>query len=63
MAILSFTGSTEVGQKLYGQCSSTIKRVALELGGNAPFIVFEVPKDYSCKRTIALRCGRQRGHN
>ena len=45
VAILSFTGSTEVGQKLYGQCSSTIKRVALELGGNAPFIVFEVSTD------------------
>jgi len=41
IAILSFTGSTEVGTKLYGQCSSTVKRVALELGGNAPFIVFE----------------------
>lgn len=40
VAILSFTGSTEVGKYLYGQCSDTVKRVALELGGNAPFIVF-----------------------
>lgn len=38
---LSFTGSTAVGRKLMAQCSTTIKKVALELGGNAPFIVFE----------------------
>lgn len=38
---LSFTGSTPVGKKLMAQCSTTIKKVALELGGNAPFIVFE----------------------
>lgn len=36
----SFTGSTEVGSKLMAQCASTIKKVSLELGGNAPFIVF-----------------------
>jgi len=38
---LSFTGSTEVGRLLMAQCASTIKKVALELGGNAPFIVFD----------------------
>lgn len=38
---LTFTGSTEVGAKLYEQCAPTIKKLALELGGNAPFIVFE----------------------
>lgn len=38
---LSFTGSTEVGRKLMQQCADTIKKVALELGGNAPFIVFD----------------------
>jgi succinate-semialdehyde dehydrogenase / glutarate-semialdehyde dehydrogenase len=38
---LSFTGSTAVGRKLMAQCAGTIKKVALELGGNAPFIVFE----------------------
>jgi succinate-semialdehyde dehydrogenase/glutarate-semialdehyde dehydrogenase len=38
---LSFTGSTEVGRILMGQSSSTIKKLALELGGNAPFIVFD----------------------
>ena len=36
----SFTGSTEVGSKLMAQCAGTIKKVSLELGGNAPFIVF-----------------------
>ena len=38
---LSFTGSTAVGRKLMAQCAEGIKRVSLELGGNAPFIVFE----------------------
>lgn len=38
---LSFTGSTGVGRILMGQSSGTIKKLALELGGNAPFIVFE----------------------
>lgn len=38
--VLSFTGSTNVGKILYKQCSSTIKRLSLELGGNAPYIVF-----------------------
>jgi succinate-semialdehyde dehydrogenase / glutarate-semialdehyde dehydrogenase len=38
---LSFTGSTRVGQLLMRQCSNTIKKLSLELGGNAPFIVFD----------------------
>ncbi|MDF0498633.1 NAD-dependent succinate-semialdehyde dehydrogenase [Bradyrhizobium yuanmingense] len=38
---LSFTGSTRIGQLLMRQCSDTVKRVSLELGGNAPFIVFD----------------------
>ncbi len=38
---LTFTGSTEIGRILMEQCSSTIKKVDLELGGNAPFIVFD----------------------
>lgn len=38
--VLSFTGSTTVGKILYRQCASTMKRISLELGGNAPFIVF-----------------------
>ena len=38
---LSFTGSTEVGRILMRQCADTIKKLSLELGGNAPFIVFD----------------------
>jgi succinate-semialdehyde dehydrogenase/glutarate-semialdehyde dehydrogenase len=38
---LSFTGSTAVGKKLMAQCAGTVKKLSLELGGNAPFIVFE----------------------
>jgi len=38
---LSFTGSTTVGKLLMSQCASTIKKISLELGGNAPFIVFD----------------------
>ena len=37
----SFTGSTAVGKTLLAQCAGTVKKVSLELGGNAPFIVFE----------------------
>ena len=38
---LSFTGSTEVGRVLLAQCAATIKKTSMELGGNAPFIVFD----------------------
>jgi succinate-semialdehyde dehydrogenase/glutarate-semialdehyde dehydrogenase len=38
---LSFTGSTETGRLLVAQCAPTLKRLSMELGGNAPFIVFE----------------------
>ena len=38
---LSFTGSTEVGRLLMAQCAPTLKKISLELGGNAPFIVFD----------------------
>ena len=37
----SFTGSTEVGRLLLAQCAGTVKKVSMELGGNAPFIVFD----------------------
>ncbi|RME62416.1 MAG: NAD-dependent succinate-semialdehyde dehydrogenase, partial [Alphaproteobacteria bacterium] len=40
VAKLSFTGSTAVGKLLYAQCAGTVKKISLELGGNAPFIVF-----------------------
>jgi succinate-semialdehyde dehydrogenase/glutarate-semialdehyde dehydrogenase len=38
---ISFTGSTAVGKQLMAQCAGTVKKVSLELGGNAPFIVFD----------------------
>jgi succinate-semialdehyde dehydrogenase/glutarate-semialdehyde dehydrogenase len=38
---LTFTGSTEIGKKLIAQCAGTVKKTSMELGGNAPFIVFE----------------------
>src|SRR5215470_11161227 len=38
---LSFTGSTEIGRQLMAQCATTVKKVSLELGGNAPFLVFD----------------------
>jgi succinate-semialdehyde dehydrogenase / glutarate-semialdehyde dehydrogenase len=38
---LTFTGSTEIGKKLMQQCAGTVKKISLELGGNAPFIVFD----------------------
>lgn len=38
---VSFTGSTEVGKQLMRQCAGTVKKLSLELGGNAPFIVFD----------------------
>ena len=38
---VTFTGSTEVGKKLMTQCADTVKKLSLELGGNAPFIVFD----------------------
>ncbi|AVY94218.1 MULTISPECIES: NADP-dependent succinate-semialdehyde dehydrogenase [Microvirgula] len=37
----SFTGSTEIGRELIAQCAGTVKKVSMELGGNAPFIVFD----------------------
>lgn len=41
VAKFTFTGSTAVGKKLISQCASTVKKVSMELGGNAPFIVFD----------------------
>ena len=53
---LTFTGSTPVGKKLMADCSRTVKRTSMELGGNAPFIVFDdadldkaVPGALACK--------------
>lgn len=53
---LSFTGSTEVGKKLIKACASSVKRVSMELGGNAPFIVFDdTDIDEAIKGAIASK--------
>ncbi|QKJ89082.1 Glutarate-semialdehyde dehydrogenase DavD [Paramixta manurensis] len=53
---LSFTGSTEVGAKLLAQCAPTIKKTSMELGGNAPFIVFEdADLDEAVKGAVASK--------
>lgn len=60
--LLSFTGSTEVGQTLALQSAKTFKRLALELGGNAPFIVFDdadVPAAVNALVANKFRCAGQ----
>jgi succinate-semialdehyde dehydrogenase / glutarate-semialdehyde dehydrogenase len=53
---LTFTGSTEVGKILMAQCASTVKKISLELGGNAPFIVFDdADLDAAVKGAIASK--------
>ena len=53
---LSFTGSTEVGKLLMAQCAGTVKKLSLELGGNAPFIVFDdADLDAAVKGAIASK--------
>jgi len=53
---LTFTGSTEVGRTLMAQCAPTIKKLGLELGGNAPFIVFDdADLDAAVKGAIASK--------
>jgi len=49
--LLSFTGSTEIGRLLYQQCAGTVKKLVMELGGHAPFIVFE-----DADLDVAVRC-------
>ncbi len=52
----TFTGSTEVGRRLLAQCASTVKKVSMELGGNAPFIVFDdADLDAAVKGAIASK--------
>jgi succinate-semialdehyde dehydrogenase/glutarate-semialdehyde dehydrogenase len=52
----SFTGSTKVGKMLMQQCASTVKKVSLELGGNAPLIVFDDANiDLAIKGTLASK--------
>jgi len=53
---LSFTGSTEIGKVLMAQCAGTVKKLSLELGGNAPFIVFDdADIDMAVKGAIASK--------
>ena len=52
---LSFTGSTRVGRLLTAQCANTLKRVSMELGGNAPFIIF-ADADLDSAVTHAVAC-------
>ena len=53
---LTFTGSTEVGKKLVADCAQTMKRTSMELGGNAPFIVFDdADLDNAIEATLASK--------
>ena len=59
---LSFTGSTRVGKILYQDCSNTLKRLSLELGGNAPFIIFndcDLDKVATDLLSAKIRCAGQ----
>jgi succinate-semialdehyde dehydrogenase/glutarate-semialdehyde dehydrogenase len=52
--VVSFTGSTEIGRELMARCAPQVKRVALELGGNAPFIVFaDADLDHAADQLMA----------
>ncbi len=53
---LSFTGSTEVGRKLIAQAAENVLKVSMELGGNAPFLIFE---DADLDDAVAGRDDRQ----
>lgn len=53
---LSFTGSTEIGRLLLGRAAATVKKVSMELGGHAPFIVFDdAPLDLAVKGALAAK--------
>ncbi len=58
---LSFTGSTDVGMRLYAQAAPTMKRISLELGGHAPFLVFEDADVASAVRDVAASKFRNAG--
>ena len=58
---LSFTGSTEIGMKLYGQAATTMKRLSLELGGHAPFLVFDDADVAAAVREVAASKFRNAG--
>ena len=58
---MTFTGSTEVGRMLYARAARTLKRVSLELGGNAPFLVFEDADLEAAAREVAVSKFRNAG--
>jgi succinate-semialdehyde dehydrogenase/glutarate-semialdehyde dehydrogenase len=58
---LTFTGSTDVGRLLYAQAAQTLKRVSLELGGNAPFLVFEDADMEKAAKEVAFSKFRNTG--
>lgn len=54
--VLTFTGSTAVGMRLYERCAKTMKRVALELGGHAPFLIFpDADLDAAVREAMACK--------
>lgn len=54
--VLSFTGSTEIGRLLYQQCAGTVKKLIMELGGHAPFIVFaDCDLDHAVQQAISAK--------
>ncbi len=54
--VLTFTGSTEVGMHLYARCAKTMKRLALELGGHAPFLIFgDADLDAAVREVVACK--------
>ena len=56
MRKVTFTGSTEVGKILLKQCAGTVKKVSMELGGNAPFLVFnDADLDRAVEGAIAAK--------
>lgn len=58
---LTFTGSTEVGRLLYAQAARTLKRVSLELGGHAPFLIFDDADIENAAREVTLSKFRNAG--
>ncbi|GAA0283449.1 NAD-dependent succinate-semialdehyde dehydrogenase [Alteraurantiacibacter aestuarii] len=60
---LSFTGSTEIGEQLYRECAGTMKRLSLELGGNAPLLIFDDADLATAVETAAVAKFRNSGQS
>lgn len=61
MPKVSSGGSTEVGEMLVSQASEQVLRTSMEVGGNAPFVVFEDARSRDSWRRVGARSGRQSG--